>query len=100
MQATLDNLVSALCADFSRRSELIRTGALTRRTETELRYINAKIIDATLELAEDFELDAFIYEIGDSVGYAKSSLTHLCESTYKKRKRGIKENIAKKLFLT
>ena len=97
---TLDTLVSALCADYSRRSELIRTGMLSRRVETELRYLNAKIIDATSELAEEFEVDAFIAEIGSSVGYAKSSLIHISETTYKKRKKEIKENIAHKLYLS
>ena len=69
---TLDTLVSALCADYLRRSELIRSGGLSRRVETELRYLNAKIIDATSEFAHDFEVEGFIEEIGSSVGYAKS----------------------------
>lgn len=96
---SLENLVSALCADYSRRCELIRSGTLSRRVETELRYLNAKITDATLELAEDFELDAFITEIGSFTGYAKSSLTHLSETTYKKRKQEIRTNIARRLYL-
>ena len=99
MQASLDNLVSSLCADYARRTELIQKGGLSRRVETELRYINAKIADATLELCEDFELEDFIIEIGDSIGYAKSALYHMSESTYKRKKRDIKENIARKLYL-
>ena len=97
---TLDTLVSALCADYSRRSELIRSGMLSRRVETELRYLNAKIIDATCELAEDYEVEGFIEEIGSSVGYAKSCLSHISETTYKKRKKEIKDNIAHRLYLT
>ena len=96
---TLDNLVTALCADYARRSALIQKGGLSRRVETELRYLNAKIIDATLEIAEDFELDDFITEIGSGVGYAKSRLSHISETTYKKRKREIKQNVARKLHL-
>ena len=97
---TLDTLLSALCADYSRRSELIRSGRLSRRVETELRYLNAKIIDATSELVPDCEVDGFIFEIGSSVGYAKSRFDHISEATYKKRKKEIKENIARRLYLT
>jgi hypothetical protein len=97
---TLDTLVSALCADYLRRSELIRAGNLSRRVETELRYLNAKIIDATSELARDFEVEGFIEEIGSSVGYAKSRFDHISESAYKKRKKEIKDNIAHRLYLT
>lgn len=97
---SLDTLVSALCADYSRRSELIRSGSISRRVETELRYLNAKIVDATLELCEDYELEGFITEIGSSVGYARSTLSHMSEVTYKNRKKEIKNNIAQKLYLT
>ena len=97
---SLDTLVSALCADYSRRSELIRSGSISRRVETELRYLNAKIVDAALELCEDYELEGFITEIGSSVGYARSTLSHMSEITYKNRKREIKNNIAQKLYLT
>ena len=97
---SLDTLVSALCADYSRRSELIRSGSISRRVETELRYLNATIVDATLELCEDYELERFITEIGSSVGYARSTLSHMSEVTYKNRKREIKNNIAQKLYLT
>ena len=100
MQAALDGLVTALCADFARSEELLRHGDLSRRVECELRYLNAKIIDATLEICDDSELDGFINEIGSSVGYAKSSITHISEKTYKKRKREIKDNIARRLYLT
>ena len=100
MQATLDGLVTALCADFARREELLRHGNISRRVECELRYLNAKIIDATLEICDDSELDVFITEIGSSVGYAKSGIADISEATYKKRKREIKDNIARRLFLT
>ena len=100
MQAALDGLVTALCADFARREELLRHGDLSRRVECELRYLNAKIIDATLEICDDSELDGFITEIGSSVGYARSTLSHMSEVTYKNRKREIKNNIAQKLYLT
>lgn len=99
MRTSLDNLVTSLCADYARRSELIHKGGVSRRVETELRYLNARIIDASLEICDDSELDSFITEIGDSVGYAKSSLYYMSESTYKRKKRDIKENIARKLFL-
>ena len=99
MQASLDTLVSSLCADYARRSELIQKGGLSRRVETELRYLNAKIIDATLEFCNDAELDSFIIEIGDSIGYANSALEYMSESTYKRKKRDIKENIARRLYL-
>lgn len=100
MQAPLDGLVKALCADFYRREELLRRGDVTRRVECELRYLNARIIDATLEICDDSELDIFITEIGSSVGYASSSISGISERTYKKRKQEIKSNIARKLYLT
>ena len=99
MQAQLDGLVKALCADFYRREDLLRQGGLSRRVECELRYLNAKIIDATLEICGDSELDIFITEIGSSVGYASSSISGISERTYKKRKQAIKSNIARKLYL-
>ena len=99
MRQELDVLVSALCADYARRTELIKHGGLSRRVETELRYLNAKITDATLEYCADEELDTFIYEIGGRIGYANSALSDISETTYKHKKRDIKENIARRLYL-
>lgn len=99
MRQELDCLISALCADYARRTELIQKGGLSRRVETELRYLNAKITDATLEYCTDGELDAFIFEIGGRIGYAKSSFSDISESTYKRKKKDIKENIARHLYL-
>ena len=99
MEESLDGLVKALCADYARRESLLRQGGLSRRVECELRYINAKITDAALEICDIKDIDIFITDIGASVGYCKSDIDYMSEKTYKKKKLEIKSNIAKKLYL-
>ncbi len=97
--STLDALVTALCADFLRREELIRGKTLSARTEAELRYLNYMISEATAEIADTRYINTFISEIGSRTGYAHSDVTALGEITYKMQKSKIKEGIAKKLHL-
>lgn len=99
LNETLDNLVHALCRDYPRRQQAIETGGAEHRTLVEFRYLNLKIMDAAAEIAGDAFAHVYINEIGKSVGYAKSETEGTSEYTYKKYKRLIKENIAKKLHL-
>ena len=94
-----DLLISALCNDYFRRKEAIEQKSVTKRTDTEFRYYNFKIFDAVSEIAGEKYAETYINEIGKRIGYAKSELYFLSEVTYKKYKKLIKENIAKKLHL-
>lgn len=97
---TLDILISALCLDYARRKELIEGGLCARRVDTELRYYNFKLFDASAEIVGEELAEDFICEIGTHTGYAASRLADLmCERTYKTYKKGVKDNIALRLYL-
>ena len=96
---TLDILICALCKDYERREEIIRSGTAARRVDTELRYINYKMRDAAAEISGDELSEIFIAEIGGRRGYAISEADYISETTYKNYKKLIKENIAKSLYL-
>ncbi len=96
---TVDMTVVALCADFGRRREAIKDRSVTHRTEMEYRYLNFKILSAAEEIMGEGLGESMIEEIGYGIGYAYTSHTDVCESTYKTRKGMVKKNIAKKLHL-
>ncbi len=96
---TLERLVVALCLDYERRREEIRTARLSSRTLMEYRYLNYKMEDAAMELVGEKFADAFIREIADRTGYAYSGVGFMSEITYKRRKKEVKLNIARKLHL-
>lgn len=99
-EETLDNLIIALCRDYSRRKNLIEEGMLGKRSLVEFRYLNIKIYDAVAEIVGDGLTEIYIEELGKNVGYAKSEVMDLMsEATYKKYKLLAKENISKKLHL-
>lgn len=98
LTATLEGLIVALCADFDRRREAIASGRIERRTDTELRYLNYKLLDAAAEIVGEGESEIYIREIGAHTGYA-ASRSAVSESTYKKYKMLVKASIAKKLHL-
>lgn len=98
---SLDGLIVALCRDFSRRKAEIESGFAGRRTLIELRYLNIKLLGAAAEIAGDRHAEVFVQEIGEAVGYAKSQLIDkMSETSYKRYKALIKNNIAKKLHLS
>ena len=99
VESTLDTLVIALCLDYSRRKEAIEARSIAKRTDTEFRYYNFKIFDATAEIVGWRMAEKYIDEIGNRVGYAKTNIDGVSEVTYKNYKRLIKNNIAKKLHL-
>ena len=96
---TLDELVVALCKDFTRRERLISNPATSHRTKVELKYMNYKIGEAAREVVGDDFL-AYVREIGEAIGYASSSVGEVSERTYKLKKAEVKANIAKRLHLT
>lgn len=99
VDSTLDALVRALCLDYPRRERAISELSVSHRTDTEFRYYNFKIFDAAAEVVGEAEAEIYIKEIGETVGYAKSDTFLISEVTYKKRKRLVMNNIAKKLHL-
>ena len=94
-----DALASALCADYFRRERAIKEGDAPLRVRMEYEYLNRRIYKAARELC-DGEEDAigYIEEIGARRGYAKSRFT-VSEKTYKIKKREVKLNILRRLYL-
>ena len=99
-EGTLDMLVVALCRDYERRRRILQDPKTAFRTAAELRYINFKIHDATLEIVGEEDAELYIKEIGERIGYAYSAVSDVCERTYKTRKRAVMTNIAKRLHLS
>ena len=99
MTDTLSNLVSALCGDYLRRAELVREGGVKTRVYNELRYLNYKIREATAQIVGEARAELFIREIGGRIGYAKSGVDGISETTYKEAKREVKLGIARGLYL-
>lgn len=95
----VEAVVIALCADYARRREAIEGHLVSRRTETEYRYLNFKIYDGAAECVGEAASEIFIREIGARTGYAKTKIEGIGELTYKRYKRRAKEAIAKKLHL-
>ena len=99
IESTLDTLIIALCLDYRRRERAIEERSASKRTDTEYRYYNFKIYDAVSEIAGARFADQYIDEIGNRVGYAKSTIGCVSETIYKQYKRLIINNIAKRLHL-
>ena len=97
-RATLDTLVIALCKDYFYRKSAIEATECSRRTRMEYEYINDRISTAAREIVgDDFEI--YIHEIGEAIGYSRSLVLNISDSGYKRFKKEIKVNIAKKLHL-
>ena len=99
IENSLDSLVTALCYDYERRKKAISSKTNSYRTDTEHRYLNYKIFAAAAEIVGDEDAEQIIREIGKKIGYAKSEFYTLSEVTYKKYKRLVRDNIARKLNL-
>ncbi len=98
-EATLKELVRALCRDYKRRDLMIMGDSTSRRVKNELTYINRRIFDAVAEVTGAMCAEAFIYDIGEGVGYARSELSYFSEASYKRSKSDAVMSIAKKLYL-
>ena len=95
----LKNLIKALAEDYGRREAILLSGDISRRMRMEYAYLNSKILDGALEIADARLAPIFIKEIGEGVGYAKSEIDCMSEVTYKNYKTEISANIARKLYL-
>lgn len=96
--ASVDAVVVALCADYKRRARAIKSRSVSHRCEMEFKYLNYRILEGAMELVGD-DAEELIRDIGEKIGYARSSLDSYSETTYKNRKKEVKINIAKKLHL-
>lgn len=99
IEPSLYRLIEALCADYERRARLIRSHILPTRCENELKYYNYKIYDAVCEIVDEGMAEDMIEDIGSGVGYAKTNMDYVSESTYKRYKHNTIYNIAMKLHL-
>ena len=99
MSKTLDEIIKAYCADFLRRAEVIADKSAPFNVIMEYKFLNYRIFDAASEMSGVGNALAFITDIGEGRGYAKSELSAMSESVYKTKKREIKLNIARRLSL-
>ena len=99
MPRSLEALITALCADYSRRAEVILGRNAPYNVIMEYRFLNYRIMNAAIEIAGNRDALYFIHDIGYDIGYAASDLYALSETVYKERKMEVKENIARRLSL-
>ena len=95
----LDEVIIALCADYSRRAEVISRRNAPYNVIMEYRFLNYRILNAAAEIAGSRDAMFFVKDIGNNIGYAESDLFVLSETVYKERKKEVKENIARRLSL-
>ncbi len=93
------DIVKALCADYERRRKVIKERSASPRVENEYRYYNTVILESVTEIVGKKYAEALISDIGSGGGYWQSCSDFLSESTYKRRKRAIINNIAFRLHL-
>ena len=95
---TLDCLIIAICYGFRTRARAIEEKSFKRRTLMEYEYLNRRLAEAASDIV-GCEYEIYINEIGERIGYAYSAIENLSETEYKRRKKEVKLNIAKKLHL-
>ena len=99
LSASADAVVCALCADYARRELLCALPNIGRRMRAELAYYNSKILAAAESVVGEADAMTYINDIGARKGYAYSLVEGVCELTYKRRKREVKCEIARRLYL-
>ena len=99
MDKSVSELVIALCADFERRRCAIRDKSMSQRVLMEYKFLNLRILEATMEIVGVRDALLFIDDIGARRGYANSQIDGLSEPIYKRKKAEVKLYIAKKLAL-
>lgn len=95
----IDCIVTALCADYRRRAEVISQRSAPYNVIMEYRFLNYRILSAAVEVVGSRDALCFIEEIGNRTGYCSSNQILLSERSYKRRKREVRLNIAKRLSL-
>ncbi len=95
---SIDSIILAMCRDYEERKRAISDKIFCRRTLMEYEYLNTCLSDAAKEIAGD-DYEIYIKEIGSGIGYARSLIEGVSEFEYKRTKKEVKINIAKKLHL-
>lgn len=95
----IDDVVTALCADYERRKKAINDKSVPKRVRMEYIYINTRIFSAAAEMVGHYDAEKIINEIGSRIGYAKSEFDFVCELSYKVMKQKTRRRIAKALYL-
>lgn len=99
MPEGVERLVTAICADYFRRAEVIGNRSAPYNVIMEYRFLNYRIMNAAVEIAGPRDALGFIKDIGMDIGYAASELWILSERAYKTRKKEVRDNIARRLSL-
>ena len=99
MPEGVENIIKALCADYTRRALVMECKSAPFNVIMEYRFLNYRIMNAAIEIAGPRDARGFIKDIGEETGYSASDLWLLSETEYKKRKVEIKYNIARRLSL-
>ena len=99
MPEGINEIIRALCADYTRRAMVMKQGSAPYNVIMEYRFLNYRILNATVEIAGTRDAKGFIKDIGEEIGYSATDLWLLSESEYKSRKIRIKHNIARRLSL-
>ena len=99
MPEGVENIIKALCADYTRRALVMECKSAPFNVIMEYRFLNYRIMNAAIEIARPRDARGFIKDIGEETGYSASDLWLLSETEYKKRKVEIKYNIARRLSL-
>ena len=98
-EARLNDVITALAADYDRRKRAITEERLPRRVLMEYAYINTRMLAAAGEIAGIYLAEIIIREIGSKTGYANSEIDCVSELSYKRIKQKAKRQIAKALYL-
>lgn len=96
---SLDRVMEGLCLDYERREGAINNYCCTGRTSVEYKYYNYKMYEGAAEIVGFLYAKTMIHEIGHRIGYAKTAIDCMSESTYKQKKLEVKINMARKLHL-
>ena len=99
MPEGIEEIIKALCADYTRRALVIECRSAPFNVIMEYRFLNYRIMNAAVEIAGPRDARCFIKDIGEEIGYAATDLWLLSEMAYKQRKTDIKFNIARRLSL-
>ena len=94
----VESIITVLCADYFRRAAVISDRTAPYNVIMEYRFLNYRIMNATLEVVGEKDAAEIIYDIGSKRGYAKSSCL-ISERSYKVKKEEVKRKIARRLCL-
>lgn len=92
--------VCALVGDYNRRERIISERTAPDDVLQNAVFMNAHIYNAVNDICDVALRSIMIYDIGNNIGYSKSrAATMIGEVAYKKQKRRVKYEIARRLNL-